>query len=141
MPRPRPYTGGMLDGSAPRPFSPEPFLARDKLGTLLGARFVSLTPEACLYEYEAAEDHFNPAGTLHGGALFTVMDSSQGMLVFSLLEPPYRRALTGTATVKYLAPVRGGKVRVRTTLAIPASPDSCRGPCRGRGGSLLAHDR
>ena len=29
----------------------------------------------------------------------------------------YRRALTGTATIKYLAPVRGGKVLVRTTLA------------------------
>ena len=39
------------------------------------------------------------------------------MLVHALLSPPYRRALTGTATIKYLAPVRGGKVLVRTTLA------------------------
>ena len=107
----------MPDGFQNREFSLEDFVASDRLGALLGARFLSVTPEECLYEYEAAEGHFNPAGTLHGGALFTVMDSSQGMLVFSLLEPPYRRALTGTATVKYLAPVRGGRILVRTTLA------------------------
>ncbi|HZN66507.1 MAG TPA: PaaI family thioesterase [Tepidisphaeraceae bacterium] len=98
-------------------FSPEDFVASDRMGALVGARFVSVTPEECVYEYEASEDHINPAGTLHGGALFTVMDSSQGMLVYRLLEPPYRRALTGTATVKYLAPVRRGRIVVRTTLA------------------------
>ena len=107
----------MPNGSDTPRFSPEEFVARDRLGALLGARFVCLTPEQCVYEYEPAQEHFNPVDTLHGGALFTVMDSSQGMLVHSLLAPPYRRALTGTATVKYLAPVRGGKVLVRTTLS------------------------
>jgi uncharacterized protein (TIGR00369 family) len=107
----------MPNGSETGRFSPEEFVARDRLGTLLGARFISVTPEQCLYEYEASPSHFNPVDTLHGGALFTVMDSSQGMLVHALLNPPYRRALTGTATIKYLAPVRGGKVLVRTTLA------------------------
>ena len=107
----------MANGFEAGRFSPEEFVARDRLGALLGARFVSVTAEQCLYEYEAAASHFNPVDTLHGGALFTVMDSSQGMLVHSLLNPPYRRALTGTATIKYLAPVRGGKVLVRTTLA------------------------
>jgi uncharacterized protein (TIGR00369 family) len=107
----------MANGSEAGRFSPDEFVARDRLGALLGARFISVTPEQCLYEYEAAESHFNPVDILHGGALFTVMDSSQGMLVHALLAPPYRRALTGTATIKYLAPVRGGKVHVRTTLA------------------------
>ena len=107
----------MPDGFPNSQFSLDGFLASDRLGALLGARFVSLTPQECVYEYEAAPAHFNPARILHGGALFTVMDSSQGLLVFALIQPPYHRALTGTATVKYLAPVRGGKVIVRTTLA------------------------
>jgi uncharacterized protein (TIGR00369 family) len=107
----------MANGFEGGGFSPAEFVARDRLGALLGARFISVTPEQCLYEYEASQSHFNPVDTLHGGALFTVMDSSQGMLVHALLAPPYRRALTGTATIKYLAPVRGGKVLVRTTLA------------------------
>jgi uncharacterized protein (TIGR00369 family) len=107
----------MANGSEAGGFSPEAFVARDRLGALLGARFVSVTPEQCLYEYEAPESHFNPVDILHGGALFTVMDSSQGMLVHALLTPSRRRALTGTATIKYLAPVRGGKILVRTTLA------------------------
>src|SRR5690349_6293712 len=106
----------MANGSDATRFSPEGFVARDRLGALMGARFISVTPEQCVYEYEAAGAHFNPVDTLHDGALFTVMDSSQGMFVHSLLAPPYRRALTGTATIKYLAPVRAGKVVVRTTL-------------------------
>src|SRR5256885_7490171 len=80
----------MANGSEAGRFSPEEFVARDRLGALLGARFISVTPEQCLYEYEPPESHLNPVDTLHGGALFTVMDSSQGMLVHSLLTPPYR---------------------------------------------------
>ena len=53
---------------------------------------------------------------MHGGALFTAMDSSQGMLVFSLLDTSDQVGATGTATIKYLAPVRKGKILIRTRL-------------------------
>jgi uncharacterized protein (TIGR00369 family) len=92
------------------------FIAGDRLGALLGARFVSLNSDECRYEYDAVPEHLNPNGTLHGGALFTVMDSSQGMLVHWLLDENHRAAATGTATIKYLAPVRSGKVTVRTWM-------------------------
>ncbi len=107
----------MTNETKPEMFSPQGFVANDRMGGLLGARFVSLRSDECLYEYEVQEGHFNPGGTLHGGALFTVMDTSQGMLVFSLIEPPYRTVATGTATMKYLAPVRAGRVSIRTTIA------------------------
>jgi uncharacterized protein (TIGR00369 family) len=96
--------------------SPEQFFAGDRLGALLGARFVSLHGEVCVYEYEAAPSHYNPGDMLHGGALYTVMDSSQGMLAYSLMQPPMV-AVTGTATIKYLAPVRRGRVVVTTRVA------------------------
>jgi uncharacterized protein (TIGR00369 family) len=99
-----------------QPFDPEAFIAQDRLGALLGARFVSLASDECRYEYDVDPRHLNPAGILHGGALFTVMDTSQGMLVVSRLDASFRAAATGTATIKYLAPVREGTISVRTTL-------------------------
>jgi uncharacterized protein (TIGR00369 family) len=92
------------------------FLSGDRLGALLGARFVSLTADECRYEYEARPEHFNPNGILHGGALYGAMDSSQGMLVMALLQGSPHFAATGTATIKYLAPVRSGKVAIRTVV-------------------------
>jgi uncharacterized protein (TIGR00369 family) len=92
------------------------FVAGDRLGAQLGARFVSFDGTTCVYEYDARPEHFNPNGMLHGGALFTVMDSSQGLLVFYILDHE-QAAATGTATIKYLAPVRAGRIVVRTTLA------------------------
>ena len=94
----------------------ERFVAKDRLGALLGARFVSLTAEECRYEYDATPAHHNPINTVHGGALFTVMDSSQGMFAHSLLEDPYRAVATGTATIKYLAPVYTGRISIRTWM-------------------------
>jgi acyl-CoA thioesterase len=106
----------MSDPDVRQPFDPERFIALDRLGVLLGARFVSLASDECRYEYDVDERHFNPAGILHGGTLFTVMDTSQGMLVISQLDVSFRAAATGTATIKYLAPVHEGTICIRTTL-------------------------
>lgn len=93
------------------------FVKNDKLGTHMAARFISLTAEECVYEYDAIPQHYNPNGMLHGGALYTVMDSSQGMLIHVALDSEYQAAVTGTATMKYLAPVHSGTVRIRTTIS------------------------
>lgn len=92
------------------------FIEHDRLGALLRAKFVSLTDEECTYEYVVDKEHYNPRGILHGGALFTVMDSSQGMLMHYVLSDEFKAAATGTATIKYLKPLREGTVRVRTVL-------------------------
>ena len=92
------------------------FVARDKMGQLFGAKFLALSHSECIYEYEVNEDHYNPNGILHGGALYAVMDSSQGMFVHAILDDQFKAAATGTATIKYLAPVRHGKIKIVTTL-------------------------
>lgn len=92
------------------------FQALDRFGSLLGGRPVALNGEECIYEYEVSPEHYNPNGILHGGALYSVMDSSQGIFVHFILEDSYKFAATGTATVKYLAPLTAGKIRVRTWL-------------------------
>ena len=92
------------------------FAENDQLGKLLGGRLVELTSEECVYEYQALPAHHNPNGILHGGALYSVMDSSQGAFVHFTLDSQWRAAATGTATIRYEAPVKTGKVRIRTFL-------------------------
>lgn len=92
------------------------FIEKDRMGATMGARFVSLTLSECIFEYEVNESHFNPNGILHGGALYTVMDSAQGMFVHAILDEQYKAAATGTATIKYFAPVLKGVVKTVTTL-------------------------
>jgi uncharacterized protein (TIGR00369 family) len=93
------------------------FETKDRFGALLGGRILSLTKEECIYEYVVRPEHFNPTGILHGGALFGAMDSSQGCFIHFILDTDaYKFASTGTATVKYLAPVTGGKIRIRSWL-------------------------
>ena len=92
------------------------FQEHDGLGSLLGSRLISVSAEECLSEYEAKPEHYNPNGILHGGALYTVMDSAQGAFVHYFLEDTFQAAATGTATIKYFEPVRGGKITIRTHL-------------------------
>lgn len=93
------------------------FQESDRLGGLLGAQILKLDRESCLSEYSVSERHFNPNGILHGGALFSVMDSAQGAFVATLLDRKvFRSAVTGTATVKYFAPLQSGQVQIETLL-------------------------
>lgn len=94
----------------------EHFKGKDKFGQLFGAQFISVTENECFYEYNFNPDHCNPNGILHGGTLYGVMDSSQGALIHFTLEETYRAAATGTATIKYLAPVTEGKVKIRSYI-------------------------
>ncbi len=90
------------------------FEARDKMGSLLGHKLISLTDQECISEYQTQPEHFNPNDILHGGALYTVMDSAQGAFVHFNLEPQFKYASTGTSTIKYLAPVFKGLIKIKT---------------------------
>ena len=93
------------------------FETKDRFGSMLGGRIVSLTADECIYEYVVKPEHFNPTGILHGGVLYGAMDSSQGCFIHYILdESIYRYAATGTATIKYLAPVTDGTIRIRSWL-------------------------
>ena len=92
------------------------FEASDRLGRLVGAKCIALSDSECVYEYEVSSEHYNPNSVLHGGALFTVMDSSQGMFMHYILDERFAGAVTGTATVRYEKRVGEGIVEVRTFL-------------------------
>ena len=92
------------------------FAAKDRMGALLGVRILSIGQEECVGEYTVSPAHFNPNGILHGGALYTALDSCQGAFVHFNLDPQWRAAATGTATIRYEAPVTAGRVTLRTWL-------------------------
>jgi uncharacterized protein (TIGR00369 family) len=92
------------------------FEEADQLGKLLGHKIISISREELISEYEVKPRHFNPNGILHGGTLYSLMDSAQGAFVHFNLDPSFKYAATGTASIRYNAPVRSGKVTMRTWL-------------------------
>ncbi len=61
--------------------------------------------------FEAAEEHLNQAGTLHGGVLATLVDTAMGVAVRSTTEEGEVPA-TSQLTVTYLRPGKPGALDV-----------------------------
>ena len=99
---------------------PEKYIAhfsdKDRFGSMLGGRILSISAHECVYEFTPLKDHFNPNGILHGGALFSVMDSCQGAFVHYVLDPIYKFAATGTATIRFQSPALDETIKIRTWL-------------------------
>jgi uncharacterized protein (TIGR00369 family) len=74
------------------------------IAVLLGMWISEVSEGRAVFALEPAEYHYNPLGTMHGGVMATVLDSSLGCVVQSVLP-----AGTGYTTlelkVNYLRPV------------------------------------
>ena len=83
----------------------------------LGAEVVTADDGSARVRFEARDDHLNPAGTLHGGVLATLVDTAMGQAVRSVTDDGDVPA-TSQLTVTYLRPGTTGSLdvtaRVRT---------------------------
>jgi uncharacterized protein (TIGR00369 family) len=83
----------------------------------LGARIEGADDGEARLSFEALEEHLNPAGTLHGGVLATLVDTAMGQAVRSATGDDDVPA-TSQLTVTYLRPGKPGPLtvtaRVRT---------------------------
>jgi uncharacterized protein (TIGR00369 family) len=83
----------------------------------LGARVESAEDGKSRLSFEAGEEHLNPAGTLHGGVLATLVDTAMGQAVRTATGEDDVPA-TSQLTVTYLRPGKPGPLtvtaRVRT---------------------------
>jgi uncharacterized protein (TIGR00369 family) len=83
----------------------------------LGARTESAADGESRISFEARDEHLNPAGTLHGGVLATLVDTAMGQAVRSATGEDDVPA-TSQLTVTYLRPGKPGPLtvtaRVRT---------------------------
>ena len=83
----------------------------------LGAVVTDAEEGSARLEFEATDDHLNPAGTVHGGVLATLVDTAMGTAVRSATDDGDVPA-TSQLTVTYLRPGKPGTLtvaaRVRT---------------------------
>ncbi|MGZ4670411.1 MAG: PaaI family thioesterase [Blastococcus sp.] len=77
----------------------------------LGAEVEATGEGTARVRFEAREEHLNPAGTLHGGVLATLVDSAMGMAVRSATGA-HDVPATSQLTVTYLRPGKPGPLEV-----------------------------
>jgi uncharacterized protein (TIGR00369 family) len=82
----------------------------------LGARAEVADDGSARLRFMAGEEHLNPAGTVHGGVLATLVDTAMGTAVRSTVDDDV--PATSQLTVTYLRPGKPGELtvtaRVRT---------------------------
>jgi uncharacterized protein (TIGR00369 family) len=77
----------------------------------LGARAEQVADGRAGVRFEATEEHLNPAGTVHGGVLATLVDTAMGLAVRSATGEEDVPA-TSQLTVTYLRPGKPGALTV-----------------------------
>jgi acyl-CoA thioesterase len=76
---------------------------------LLGLEFVRAERGAATFALEAREELTRMGGILHGGAIFSLLDSAAAFAVLTLLEPE-ANTVTVDLTVHFLRPVSAGRI-------------------------------
>jgi uncharacterized protein (TIGR00369 family) len=77
----------------------------------LGARAEDAADGRARVSFEARDDHLNPAGTVHGGVMATLVDTAMGLAVRSATGEDDVPA-TSQLTVTYLRPGKPGPLEV-----------------------------
>ena len=54
---------------------------------LVGIEFAAIERGLCTLRLPIDDKHFNSTGRVHGGVVFTLLDSAMGASAFSVLEP------------------------------------------------------
>lgn len=81
----------------------------------IGARVEDSDDGAATLTFEVRDEHLNPAGTLHGGVVATLVDTAMGQAVRTTTDDGEVPA-TSQLTVTYLRPGRPGRLQVRARL-------------------------
>jgi uncharacterized protein (TIGR00369 family) len=67
--------------------------------------------------FQASEDHLNPAGTVHGGVLATLVDTAMGQAIRSATGDEDVPA-TSQLTVTYLRPGKPGSLEITARVRV-----------------------
>jgi uncharacterized protein (TIGR00369 family) len=81
----------------------------------LGAVVTEVEEGRARLEFEATDEHLNPAGTVHGGVLATLVDTAMGTAVRSATDDGDVPA-TSQLTVTYLRPGKPGRLTVEARV-------------------------
>jgi uncharacterized protein (TIGR00369 family) len=89
----------MLRGEVPPP----------PIARLVGFTLTEVEPGRAVITFEAAPQHANPMGTLHGGVLCDIADAAMGMAYAATLDDG-ETFTTLELKINFLKPVRTGKL-------------------------------
>jgi acyl-CoA thioesterase len=79
------------------------------LAELLGVRAESQGDGQARFAVDLRQDHLNPYGVVHGGVVYSLIDTAMGAAVVSRLAPGERCA-TLEVKLNYLAPATEGRL-------------------------------
>lgn len=88
------------------------------LAEFLGMSIETVEPGVARAVAEATATHHNPHGFVHGGVLFTMVDTSMGAATMSTLGEGLRCS-TIELHLRFLRPVVEGRIEVVTTVVKP----------------------
>jgi acyl-CoA thioesterase len=91
---------------------------RFPLQDLLGLDVETLEPGVAAGRVDIGADLLNPNGVVHGGVLFTMVDTAMGLAVVSLLGPDGRCASV-EIHMRFLETVSAGTVEATATVTRP----------------------
>ncbi len=85
------------------------------LRRFLGMDIEEVEPGHAIARLEVSEDLLNPNGVVHGGVLFTMVDTAMGKATMTSLEEGQRCASI-EIQMRFLRPVSAGKLEADTTV-------------------------
>jgi uncharacterized protein (TIGR00369 family) len=98
-----PFLEAIRDGRIPAP----------PVSVLLGFALTEVEPGRAVFECEPSESHYNPAGSVHGGVISTLLDSALSCAVHTTL-PAGTGYTTAELKVNFVRPVMTGTGRLRS---------------------------
>jgi uncharacterized protein (TIGR00369 family) len=81
----------------------------------MGIEFLGMVDGAVTLQLDLSQKHMSRANRVHGGVLFTLLDSALGRAILNEL-PMGRGCATVEIKVNYFRPVQGGRIRARGRL-------------------------
>jgi uncharacterized protein (TIGR00369 family) len=89
--------------------------SRVPFARLLGLEFVGAERGSAVFALDAREDLMRMGGILHGGAVFSLLDTAAACAVHTILEPG-DRTVTVDLTVHFLRPFGSGRLQARARV-------------------------
>ena len=109
------YDGGERDVSdmSERADQHDPSESKDaEFSTDMGIQFLGVVDGATTLQLDLLQKHMSRANRVHGGVLFTLLDSALGRAILNAL-PDGRGCATVEIKINYFRPVQGGRVIAR----------------------------
>lgn len=82
---------------------------------LIGLEVLNVDEDGCRMQLEIAAPHFNGTGRVHGGVIFTLLDTAMGAAVYARLEA-HEAAATIEAKINYTRAVTDGVLECRAKV-------------------------